>query len=415
MSTSDRPRRIPERNPKDAPGDKAGTKSRGKAGGIAGRKVGDTARAARAPIFHATSDHEDSDTRAGVDHWFRSSDTVRSSFASGNKFDLKPITYSVIGEMAIFEGDIALGRADELEHIARSVQDPESLPLNGVAIVGDRFRWPGGVIPYEIVSSMPDPKRITDAIAHWNERTPIRLVPYASGNPEHANYIAFEEQDGCWSEVGMRGGRQVVSIGPNCGVGQAIHEIGHAVGLWHEHSRNDRDNYVNILWENVLEGREHNFTQRISDGDDIGDYDLRSIMHYPPLAFSKNGQPTIVARDGSEIGQRVGLSDLDLAAVRAMYPDAPTGPTTEPAIVPDRQTGSQVLGTLPAADIKRWVTSDWPIDATVVWSIVPSPVGSRVEWWVVTERQSETQIKYYIHVRNLGDNPATIEVRFVYF
>jgi hypothetical protein len=65
---------------------------------------------------------------------------------------------------------------------------------------------------------------------------------------------------------------------------------------------------------------EHNFDQHIVDGDDIGPYDYGSIMHYPATAFSRNGQPTIVAKNGAPIGQREGLSAGDIAAMQALYP-----------------------------------------------------------------------------------------------
>src|SRR5262249_35780149 len=158
-----------------------------------------------------------------------------------------------------------------------ALADADSVPQSGVVIVGSRFRWPNAQIPYEIHPDLSNPQRVTGATAHWSANTPLRFVVRDPANRDHDNYISFEELDGCWSEVGMRGGKQVVSIGPSCTLGSAIHEIGHVAGLWHEQSRNDRDQYVRVLWENIQEGREHNFDQHVTDGDDVGQYDYDSI------------------------------------------------------------------------------------------------------------------------------------------
>ena len=69
----------------------------------------------------------------------------------------------------------------------------------------------------------------------------------------------------CWSYVGKTGGRyQRISIGRGCGIkGIAIHELMHALGFWHEQSRNDRDHYIRIMWNNIIQSK---FQKRVSGG-----------------------------------------------------------------------------------------------------------------------------------------------------
>lgn len=255
--------------------------------------------------------------------WFRSSNDVGKTTIKGLSdgpskyvFDEKEVTYSMVNGVAIFEGDIAL----ELNDSDGQNEVPAGV-AHAVAITGQRYRWPNGVVAYTVESNLPNKDRVTNAIGEIQANTSIKFVERNNANAaDFPNYIEFFAGDGCWSSVGMRGGRQQISLGAGCGNAAAIHEILHALGMWHEQSREDRNEFVTVNWDNIQEGREHNFNQHIIDGTDIGRYDYNSIMHYGQFAFSKNGLPTIEPNGGNAIGQRNGMSEFDIAGVEELYP-----------------------------------------------------------------------------------------------
>lgn len=258
------------------------------------------------------------------------SDDVRKGFISGATFKNKLVQYSVVDGLAIFEGCIVLGTAEEMEQNSAAVRagQEDELESRGVFIPDLGKRWPNGIVPYQIDPNLPNQGRINDAIAHWQEKTSIRFVQRSNAN-QYPNYVYFQPGNGCSSYVGMQGGQQEITLANGCGLGATIHEIAHALGIWHEQSREDRDRHIQIHWSNIESGREHNFNQHINDGDDHGSYDYDSIMHYGATAFSKNGQPTITTiPSGRPIGQRNTLSQTDIATIKFLY--SGTAPGSRP-------------------------------------------------------------------------------------
>ena len=88
-------------------------------------------------------------------------------------------------------------------------------------------------------------KVINDAIADYHKYTCLKFVPRRG----HRNYIEFYDGGDFSTIVGMWGGRQGISLSDEYWTKNiTIHDIGHAIGLRHEQSRPDRDDYITILW-----------------------------------------------------------------------------------------------------------------------------------------------------------------------
>lgn len=183
--------------------------------------------------------------------------------------------------------------------------------------------WTAGVVPYKIQLGLLRMQQTEEAIERWNSLgLPVELVKHEEGQNDYVEFVAAKR---CSSSIGRSRGRQEITLSPDCSTGMVLHEIGHAVGLTHEHIRHDRDdNLERICLENIYPAALGNFKQQPDNGDRLGAYDFKSIMHYPQMAFSRNRSRTIVPRAAcvppdALIGQRRELSAGDIQRLQYLY------------------------------------------------------------------------------------------------
>ncbi len=165
----------------------------------------------------------------------------------------------------------------------------------GSTVKREHLRWFGHTIPYVIDQSVENLRRLiegdtktTGAIQILQEQTHLRFVVRSN----QSDYICFVDGEPCSSPYGRQGGRQEVRLNKHTCDRPAtvIHEIAHAMGLRHEHSRRDRDRFVTVHWENIEDGKEHLFEKYgASEGTEHGAYDFSSVMHYGSCAFGRGG------------------------------------------------------------------------------------------------------------------------------
>ncbi|MCB0362606.1 MAG: M12 family metallopeptidase, partial [Bdellovibrionales bacterium] len=257
--------------------------------------------------------------------------SVPARFFQDNEIYEKDLTFRDVGGYGFFEGDIVLGKTNKLTQTTLNFILPSSqtgmiLPEDldvirpfGYASQGGRL-WTGGIVPYEFSQEVERAEAaVKQAMDQITQMTGIRFVKRTS----ETDYLRFVKSDvagTCGSYVGRLGGEQEIFIqsgAQGCGLSSNVHELLHALGIYHEQSRSDRDQYVEILYDNIEKGFARQFD--IMPGITLGQYDFRSVMHYGTTFFSKNGKPTIRSLNGEKIERTSPMSATDAEAIRTLY------------------------------------------------------------------------------------------------
>lgn len=156
------------------------------------------------------------------------------------------ISFERYNDLIIWGGDMIIS-----EKMFNSFNNPTQ--TRGGIVNNPDFKWPNGIVYYKFDSaiSKTTKEHIQQAMDEWKQST-SKIITFTERTSQK-NYIKFINGDGNYSSVGMRGGEQILSISKyDSNKGTALHEIGHALGLIHEQQRRDRDEYININWDNIF-------------------------------------------------------------------------------------------------------------------------------------------------------------------
>jgi len=223
------------------------------------------------------------------------------------------ITVERINGEYVFQGDIILTE-EQLKY--SDTTKGSGFPLNmGV------FRWPFGIIPYKIDATASHlEEKIKAAMDEIETYTSVSFIEHTI----QLSYITFVCESGNSSNIGMRPFPQKIKLNSLASKGTAIHEICHALGMIHEFSRSDRDDWVIIYWDNINSLKYHNF-YKIECLHNSYPFDFNSIMMYPSITTDRNfaldiEKPIITKKDGT--GYDLNYSDLsqgDIEVINLMY------------------------------------------------------------------------------------------------
>ncbi|MEM6996334.1 MAG: M12 family metallopeptidase [Myxococcota bacterium] len=222
------------------------------------------------------------------------------------------VLYRVVDGRGFWTGDVLLGDVEDIDSGFRAASVVSGLWPNKTV----KYRWDAGI-------SGGAKARLQGAMADWEAVTSVRFL---EDNSAAGGYVKFRsDKSGCYSAVGYYGENKALELNLDNGCEKdwiARHELGHLLGLWHEHSRQDRDEHIDIDWDNIEAGAASEFDKysKDSSGTDRGAYDFNSIMQYHSWSFAKDeNKPVITKKNGDTFDQPSTISAGDIAAIQAMY------------------------------------------------------------------------------------------------
>ena len=183
--------------------------------------------------------------------------------------------------------------------------------------------WDDGIIPYYLSGDFTDSEiqLIKTAMLHWEQ---VCNVQFRKVTPRARAYNIMRIHETKWSSsIGENNSVCYMNFGDHHDpLPHILHELGHALGLLHEHQRPDRDLYISVIWNNIIPLYLDNFATRDNPLiiEENYPYDYQSIMHYSANSYSINGSHTLLSLDASQpINILKVITETDADKAREIY------------------------------------------------------------------------------------------------
>ncbi len=243
---------------------------------------------------------------------------IQPERTSGTRKTASGVPYAVIDDQYVVGGDLVYDSLEALEANFSADLSPQGF-LSSTA-----QPWQYLEVPFEILdfkSGTQEHYGILSGIQQWEGHSPIRFVRSTSSSQ---NRVIFRRSNisnpliACNASGYGTASTRTIKLTNTCAKasGTVAHEIGHILGLMHEHQRSDRNTYVKYNRDNT--DPVIRFAFDIIPGVREGSYNQGSIMHYSSKGGSRNDKPTLVSKTGKTLGSNF-VTDGDIAAVNVRH------------------------------------------------------------------------------------------------